>query len=266
MPEMQPTGLNRFVQEVLSRARESGMAMPLPKLPEKEAVQQEQVRGEAKVPWTARIPAFVREVMGHVVTGPEIYPERGYPGHPQTPPTEALEPAQSLTGLEAGIVVKHEVGTLLADAGVKLQRGFFDALEGVKVTPGLYGRGGYTSTLGIGTPPFQVEKVGYPGPEYATHPREVGWVFLHEALHRLDEQLIWNSPDEREDIWEALLEHYDKADPQSAKWLRWTAEGKNPIRAIPEAFDDALMHYLFYHRDVESGKLDKLLKDYFTFE
>lgn len=265
MPDMEPAGLNRFVHEVLMRFRGSGVAMTQPKLPEEKKMLPEEGQTQTepgKVPWTARIPAFIKTVLGEVTTGPEIYPERGYYGL-----SEAIEPTQRFPGIAADEVIKHEVGTLLADANVEVQPKFLDTLKGVHVEAGLFGgAGGYHSEYGIGVSALEVGKVGYPGPEYETYPRGTGWMFLHEAIHRWDEILLQDAPKERKTIWNALLEHYDNIDPQSAKWLRWTAGGNNPVRAEPEAFNDALMHYLLHRRQAQSSELDRLLKDYFRFE
>lgn len=217
--------------------------------------------------WTAAIPNFVESVMGQTVgAGPEYYPERGFPDWLGTPLAESLKPAQSFPGIEADEVIKHQVGILLADAGVILQPKFLDMFKGVNVEVGLYGEGGGYNDPDIGVGALQAKQVGYPGPDYAVHTRRVGWTFLHEALHLLDYRLLRDSPVERKHIWEATLEHYDKTDPQSASWLRWTDEGENPVRGGAEAFNDALMHYLLYHENTWSSKLDKLLEDYFKFE
>jgi len=224
------------------------------------------------VPLATRALNFVANALGkartQAVTGVPIYPKSGYPGWDISPLPKSINPAPEVAGLQASETAKNMLGTMLADAGIKLQPKFLELMEGVQVAPEARGQGGGYMTNQepgggpgrIGLPGLETSTpVGWPGPDYDVYAKRSGWVFLHESLHNLDYLL---PKDQRLKIWTTMMEHWDETNPQAAQWMRVTLAGKNPSRPASEPFVDSLANYLFYP-ETWPKEMDTLLGDYF---
>lgn len=161
----------------------------------------------------------------------------------------------------------------LADIGVKPQLKFLEALEDVPIVPyegtSTYPEGSYGATqevlgrypLGVGERSVRRGAEGTIEGAIEVSP-DKGAIFLHEALHRLDDVLP------KDKWWEmanAAMEYYGRTDPVKAYGLGQALYGENPELPAQEVFPRFLMDFLLNHEDWPA-KMGKLVSPYFRFE